>query len=659
MKKFPYYLLIVFTLTLLSCSNESIEDLTSEEVETPDPDADTDTDTDVDPDLSTSPCDFSLEGLASNSSVTIDCVMDLEGKTITLPANVNLDFDGGSIINGTLVFAGGTIDGRLLNSELTIEGSTRLKDPIFKFTPSRWHNIKQGQTTSDIALQNTANLEDLMFFTKSLGATTFEIGTFDAYFETTKVTSTTTNQNFYASIEAINVPGDFHLKMGSGTVLRQYPAEGGVENGTILAVRDVANVRISGGTLMGDRDLRTYSANDVGLEGTHLLHIHSGRNITVDGVNFENGSKGAIHIHSLGFAFNPDYNPTTGVDIINSTFKNIRRMGMAITDGRDVLVENNKFINIGQPSNASDGGEVGYAINVEAVRRRDAAGNLVEYERAFDIMIRGNEETNSRVGFVSVHVGQQVTVEDNNVGTRVVYSLTNGTKILNNRFNASSSDEEFAIFAAGGLSETVYDNEVANNTITGYGLGIATNTQDTYVHGNTISNCNMGIQITKTMNSRFVNNTIDVANNGISGVSTFADNVEFSNNNITAQGFHVKLSLINQKPEESGYRITFRGNSFLNEKQVNFYQTNGINFTENEVVGGIEIGDASNITVSANTKIEPNSSDGIRIYGSHDAITISDNNILEPTGGTRFNCINNSSSTPSAITLSNNSCNQR
>lgn len=653
MKKFPYYLLILFSLILLSCSNETIEDLTSEDVDTTNPDSD------IDPDLSTTPCDFSLEDLAANSTVTIDCVMDLGDKTIVLPANINLDFDNGSIINGKLVFKGGTIDGRLLNSELTIEGDTKLKDPIFKFIPSRWQNIKQGQTNTDVAQQNTKNLESLMFFTKSLGATTFEIGTFDAYFETTKVTSTTTNQNFYASIEAINVPGDFHLKMSSGTILRQFPAEGGVENGTILAVRDVENVRISGGTLMGDRDLRVYSPNDVGLEGTHLLHIHSGRNITVDGVNFENGSKGALNIYSLGFSFNPDYKPTTGVDIINCTFKNIRRMGMAITDGRDILIENNKFINIGQSSGNSDGGEVGYAINIEAVRRRDDADNLVEYEKAFDIIIKGNEETNSRVGFVSVHVGQQVTVEDNNIGTRVVYSLTNGTKILNNRFNASSSDEEFAIFAAGGLSETVYDNEIADNTITGYGLGIATNTQDTYVHGNNISNCGTGIQITKTMNSRFAYNTIDVANNGISAVSTFADNVEFSNNSITAQGFHVKLSLINQQTQEDSYRITFRENNFLNERQVNFFQTNGIIFTENEVVGGIEIGDASNITVNSNTKIEPNSSDGIRIFGTHQSIRISDNNILEPTGGSRFNCINNSSSTPSAITLLNNSCNQR
>ncbi|MBQ4819558.1 hypothetical protein [Aquimarina sp. MMG016] len=651
MKRIPYYLVVFLTLFFVSCSNESIEEIINEEIVDPNPEPD------PDPDQSTDPCDFDLSGLAANSTVVMDCVLDLEGKTIDLPANVNFDYQGGAIINGTLKFSGGYIAGPLLNSELGIQGDARLKETTFKFIPAKWKNIVQGQTSSAIALENTANLEELMFFTKELGATTFEIDQFDAYFETTKVTSTTTNQNFYASLEAVNIPSDFTLQMSNNTYLRQFPAVAGIENGTILAVRDVSNVKVIGGNLVGDRNERPYSANDVGLEGTHLFHVHSGRNITIDGVNFIEGSKGAIAIYSFGFSFNPDYKPTTGVDIINCTFKDIRRMGIALTDGRNILIEGNTFTNVGQSMPGSDGGEVGYAINVEAYRTRDAQGNLRENERAFDIDIRKNTETNSRVGFVSVHIGQTVTVEDNDVGTRVVFSLTNGTKILRNRFKASSSNEDFAIFAAGS-GETVYNNEVGYNEISGYGLGIAAKTKDVEVHHNTITNSDIGIQVNNTIDSQFHDNTINVSNNGISATSTYANNVAFVNNQITAGGFHAKFSLLNKNAGQENYRVTLEGNKFLNNKRVNFFNTNGVIFKNNEVNGGLEIGDAtSNIEISATNKITPSNSDGIRIYGSHTAISIANNIIAEPTGEARFQCINNDSNTPGAITLANNTCN--
>ncbi|MBQ4802008.1 right-handed parallel beta-helix repeat-containing protein [Aquimarina sp. MMG015] len=657
MKKLPYFLLIVFTISFFACSTENIEDVISEDEEVIEDEDDDQEEEEDDEIISDTLCDFDLSGLAANSTVTIDCLLDLEGQTINLPPNVTFDFDGGDIFNGTLIFSGGTIDGRLLNSKLGTEGNVNLKDPVFKFTATRWGNIVQGQTTSDIALKNTAEFENLMIRIKEMGGTTFETNVFDAFFETTKVTSTTADQNFYASVEAINVPSDFHLKMSNNTNLRQFPAAGGIENGTVIAVRDSDNVTISGGNIIGDRNDRIYSPQDVGLEGTHLLHVHSGRNVTIDGVNFVEGSKGALAIYSLGFRFNPDYVPTYGIKVINCSFTNIRRMGIALTDGSDILIEGNTFTNVGQPMSGSDGGEVGYAINIEAFRTRDDNGVLMENERAFDILITRNTEINSRVGFTAATIGQDITIDDNDIETRCIISLASGTKITNNRFNASAAAaERFAIFAAGSHSETVFDNEIANNSIVGYAIGIATDTNDINVHDNTITNGEIGIQLKDTSDSMFNNNIINVNGTGISATNTFVNNTSINENEVTAGGFHLFLTGFNNTTESNGYTISFEGNKFLNSKKITINNANGITFKNNEVTGGIELGTSANIDISSNTKIDPNDSDGIRLYGSHSDVSITNNNILEPSGAERFDCINNNSDTPNAIVLSGNTC---
>ncbi|MFD2562448.1 right-handed parallel beta-helix repeat-containing protein [Aquimarina rubra] len=661
MKKLPYCLLILLTFCYFSCSNESIEEIIAEEEEIIDEEDNNEEEEEEDTDIiSDTPCDFDLSNLTANSTVVIDCLLDLEGQTINLPANVTFDFEGGDIFNGTLVFSGGYIDGRLLNSKLETQGDVLLKDPTFKFTASRWENIVQGQTTSDIALKNTAEFERLMYSIKEMGGTTFETNVFDAYFETTKVTSTTSNQNFYASVEAINVPSNFHLKMSDNTKLRQYPAESRIENGAILAIRDADNVTVSGGYLIGDRNDRIYAADDVGLYGTHLMHIHSGRNVTIDGVNFVEGSKGALAIYSIGFRFNPDYIPTYGINVINCTFKDIRRMGIALTDGSDILIEGNTFTNVGQPMSGSDGGEVGYAINIEAYRTRDANGVLMENERAFDILITRNTEINSRVGFTAATIGQDITVEDNDIETRCILSLASGTKIINNRFNASAvAGETFAIFAAGSHSDTVFDNEISGNDISGYAIGIATDTNDINVFNNNITNGDIGLQLKDTSDSSFYNNTINVNQTGISATNTFVNNTTINDNTVTAGSFHLYLTGFNNSTETNGYTISLERNKFLNSKKVTINNANGITFRNNEVTGGIELGTSSNIDISSNTKIDPNDSDGIRLYGTHSSISITNNNILEPSGADRYNCINNNSDTPNAITLSGNTCGTR
>ncbi len=612
---------------------------------------------DVPPNTVTAPCEFDLSSVSANATITVNCVLDLNGNTINLPENVTFDFDGGDIINGKLVFSGGNIDGRLLSAQLEVEGDVQLKDPCFKFYAVRW-DIQEGPTTSEIALKNNANLENLMFWTKSLGATTFKIDKFDAYFEVTKVTSTTTNANWYPSLEAVNIPSGFHLQMTENTHLRLFPADQfNRVGGAILAVRDAEDITVTGGNLHGDRDQRVFSADDNGLEGSHLFLIHSGRNIEVDGVHFEDGSSGTFAIYSFGFSYNPNYNPTKNVTIRNCILKNSRRMAIALVDGRDILIEGNTFINAGQPSSNTDGGEVGYAINIEPERFRDENGVLKERQRVFDVMIRGNVETGSRGGFLTLTIGQDITVDDNDIGTRVVYSLVNGVKITNNRFKATGSAlDSWAIFCAGS-GETVYNNEVANNTIEDYSLGVVIGSIDSYVHHNTITNCGAGIQLSKSLKARIHENVINVTGNGIQSTNTHNDQAEIVGNEISTTGnFNIYFANMNHQEGHQEGSVTIDNNELNTAKATIFSNVHGVIFKNNTVAGGIQVANATNVGI-LNNVIRSTESDGIRLYETHSSVEVMNNTIYEPTGAERFECINNDSDNPAEITLTNNSCN--
>ncbi|WP_271784566.1 right-handed parallel beta-helix repeat-containing protein [Aquimarina algiphila] len=659
MKNLIYYLLILTITIVTSCSKESVDELTppDTEGETPiiDPIADTP------PNVITTPCDFDLSSVAANSTIVLNCVLDLKGETINLPENVNFEFEGGDIIGkGKLVFKGGTIDGRLLSSKLELEGDVQLKDPTFQFFASRWEGLVEGTTTSDIAQENTFELERLFEYTKSYGAKTFQIGKFDAFFQIHYPTREFTIVH-HKAIEAVNIPSDFNLVMSDDTNLRVFPGVAENERGALLAVRDAENITITGGNLIGDRDIRDYPPGELaGQFGSHTLLINAGRNVTVDGVRFIDGSSGSLNINSIGFSFNPDtYNPTTNVTVKNCIFENSRRMSIALTEGRDIKILNNTFTNTGNPSTNSDGGEVGYAINIEATRRRDPdTGELREFERVFDVLIKGNTETGSRGGCVSITIGQTVTVEENNFETQLVFTHTNGTRIINNTFKALSPEakDRFAIFAADG-GETAFNNIISGNTISGYDLAIATNADDTDILNNTITDCAIGLQFGKSKNSEFNDNTITTSGNAISATNSFVENVSLKRNTVNGGRFHVYFAQLNDKPEHSAFRVTLEENTFITAKAVNFTKTNGIIFRNNTVDGGLQIGDASNIEVSGNTKIKPTDSDGIRLFGDNSAVTLANNTIFEPTGASRLVCINNNSTNPGAVTDTGNTCN--
>ncbi len=646
--KFNLYYLMVLIICFSCSKDENLNVRQEEEVTNPD---------EI---VNTEPCDFTLNNVSPNTKLTINCVLDLKGETINLPTGVELVSDKGQIINGTLNFeANGKIDGELLNSSLTIEGNTTLINETFVFRPSRWKNILQGDTTYDKALSNTKNFEDLLFFISSIGGKTFSIDDFNAFFEVSTVTSTTSDQNFRPTKEAINLPSNLHLKMSDKTFLQMYPANPENGNGTLVAVRDVDNVKISGGHLIGDGLTREYVGDNIGEAGSRLFSIHASRNIEVDNVTFEYGSGGGITIFSLGFPFNPDYIPTDGVIIRNSTFRNLRRMSTSVTDGKNIKIIGNTYINTGQPQRSGDdGGNVGYAINIETFRRRDDDGNLLEFQRVNNVEVRDNVEDNSRIGFLLVLGSSDVIAENNKVETRMAFNFSSGVSFRNNTFvGTPDRDQSFAIFGAGEDSEFTFDNEIKDNSIEGkYGTGISLSTQKCKVYQNSIKNVAVGIQMSASNTIDIYENNIKASNNGIFSNSTTINSINIFNNTIESDSFHMKFTQVNQTPESANFKIDVKENNFVNQaSSVSVSNTKGFNFNENQLFGGLSLKNVVNTTITANN-ITPENSNGVLLQGDITNLTVTENKITKPTV-TRFECINDESTSLSNTTISNNSCN--
>lgn len=617
---------------LTSCSQEDllsnvIAENAAEEEPDPEPDA-----TPVDDlKINTTPCDYTLAGIAAGTTLAIECQLDLDGKTVSLPTGVTLEYKGGEIINGTLNFtAGGKIDGNLLNQNLTVEGNVSLISETFQFHPSRWA-IVQGVTTTQIAQKNNNNLEDLMFYTKSIGATTFIIDKFDAYFEVSKVTSTTTNANFYPTKESINVPGDFNLLMSDNTILRVFPNSN--QYYALLAVREVSNVTIKGGTLIGDRDEHTFPDGGRHEKG-HLLHLHAAVNSTVDGVTMKYANGDGMKIDGVNFTFQENYKPTHGILVQNCVFDANRRNNLSITDGFDITIDNNTFLNAGIDTGRSEGITPKFAIDVEATREKDSNGDYIYYEKSYNITISNNTERGSAIGGFTVHIGEDVTIDNNDVETNISWGFASGVKIINNLVQAKSSEENYAIL--GGRSNNYdgsFNNEISGNKIIGFGTGIVLHNRENKVFNNEIENCGIGVYMRNVYDSEIYSNSIYSNDNlklensrGISAFRVNVNNVEIYDNTINVKNDPIRFMEVNEAEVATDYLFNVYDNVLNSSVLSTISKSSGINFYKNNFNIGTIIYTSSNLDFK-NNSISTENTHGFELRDNSSNIMFTDNTI--------------------------------
>ena len=371
------------------------------------------------------------------------------------------------------------------------------------------------------------------------------------------------------------------------------------------------------------------------------------------------GSVGGLNINSLGHTFNPDYIPTDGVVVKNCIFDKIRRIACAITDGKNIIIENNEFYDAGQPTNNSDGGVVKWALNIEPVRKR-VNGELREYQKVHDVIVRNNKERGSANGGFLVFAGEHITFENNDMESQITFSLGSNIKVLNNTFNASEKTKSKPAIGGSALSAVVFDNLISGNTINGYTIGINANYKDAEVSNNTINDCKTAFQFKESFNVNFHDNiitsTVDKSV-GFRAHLASLNNVNIYNNEISVTGTCIGFAFVNQGVDQENNKFNVYGNVSLNSGSLaGFNGANGVTFKDNIINGSLWITDTKNGEIIGNQINTPNNH-GLLIRDENVKLNVQNNIIKFPTSG-NLECIKiDSTNDLNELTLTNNSCN--
>ena len=636
MKNLFIYLLFSTILIYFSCSKEETKNTAEPENTSPSPIT------------STTPCLYEDLEVKANTIVSIDCLVNLEGKTIEIPENVTLEFDGGDIFNGTLNFTSrGKIAGKLLNSDLTLTGNISLIEETFEFITSRW-DIVEGLVSDEIATNNRDHLETLFLKIKNLETSTFVIDKLDAYFKIDGALIDGT-----PSKHGINIPSDFNLKMSSNTHLRMQPH--GHFRASLLSIYNESNITISGGFLHGDREEHDYNSGYVDSDGatgpTHewvdTMRIKGGQDIIIDGVTFMEPAGDCIQIAGIYHFFQPEHIKSTNITIKNCEFYRARRTNIVITSGDYIYIENNKIEDGGINMNNSLGTAPSSNLNIEPVRGSDAEGNTIEYQRVNNVYIKNNtqivndkEENPSAGSFQISHADGPIIIEDNIMtNTGVGFFTANGVEIKNNTITNGGISAGAAENI--GREDIVYGNIISGNTVVTENIAINVVGNGSIITGNNFEGAT-GVSFGSgakestqgASNIVFNDNKIKATNRGISTMNTM-QNVLIENNEIhmlSSATFAVVLT--NEWDDNSNEAdFIFTGNTITGEKTgndrgapPNLINSNSITI-DNNTFGELQFSGGENMNITNNVLEAEIGHNGILINGEI-TNTIFDTNVI-------------------------------
>ncbi|AOW20091.1 right-handed parallel beta-helix repeat-containing protein [Urechidicola croceus] len=489
---------LLLTFSVISCTEDQeliTNNTTEEEVVV------------VDETRDNAPCNFDFSTAQANETITIGCNHDLNGQTINLPTNVTIEYNGGSITNGTLVFDNGLIDGKLLNINLEVGGSTRLIDTEFHFEKSKW-NITEGQVSDEVALTNRLNVNTAITQFKALRGYTFVIDNIDFFVNVTASAFGNTSVR-----ESIILQSNMEFKMGPNCDIRVQP--NGQPAGVILGARFQENLHISGsGRLWGDRFEHTYTTgvtykmHDSGF-GITFIGV---RNSSIDGITMSQFTGDGFFIHSWGrrnadgsVPAGEEENFSSNITVKNCTFAENRRNNLSFVDCVGFVIENNIFEKAaltplsGEIQGTyldvynSDGVIPGNGIDFEAWRQYDENG---AYHTQFinDGIVRNNIFRANKRGDLNLFTCSGIEVYgnefENGVSNRASFDISIHDNIFvanpNSPSGSGISIKSF-IREGTGLDENT-GHKVYNNTISGpYDVGIVAGGTDGEFYNNTIT----------------------------------------------------------------------------------------------------------------------------------------------------------------------------
>ena len=589
------------------------------EVIDPDPEEGSDDPYNVITDAVDIPCDYNFASTQVNASLNISCDYDLQGQRINLPEGVKLNFDGGKITNGSLVFASkGVIDGQLLNIDLQVEGGLAIEHPHFIFEPSRW-DIVQGKTSDDKAFQNKENLNSAIALTHDLGMEVFEIDKLDAYFFGKRLTS---HPPYSYADNSIKVPSNTHFLMSDNTFIRVQPTNNPFSR--LLMTFKAQNVIIEGGNLVGDRYLHDYSnvTDETGVSrATHgygsLVGIAGSQNVTVDNVNIYEGEGDGVlvqisAIRNRDGSIKSGEMESSGVVIKNSLIDKCRRNNVSVIDANGLIIENNVISNAGgedESGEAYAGTAPEVGIDLEAYRERKDDGSLYQYERVTNVTIRNNKFVGNDVADVIVYTASFVEISGNTFDNRLGINAGNDVEILNNNFKAGAritnqTAISFDDYFVNDTERLTYNIEVTGNTISGYDTSMRIGSKNVTVSGNKLYDFITGINISDTENGQLSNNVMQsdrsVSYGYFSRGNAVAKDVTIKGDNISVQHRPIYLNDLNNRLSGSTDKLTFDNCTFISDRELYIYNSKNITIQNSEMSVEVEHVESENIILTNN-----------------------------------------------------------
>lgn len=521
-------------------------------------------------------CDSqNLASSRANCTWVVDTDRNLNGESISLPAGVTVEFAGGSIRNGTLVFRGGKIDGRLLNSRLVIRGNARLIDPLFKFVASKW-SITQGVVSDAVATVNRENIRKAINTVKALGGDTFEIDNIDAFLNV----STAPGGGRHDIDASIFIPSNFHFKMGGNCNLRVQPTF--TERSLLISSVSTENIKISGGKLWGDRYTHDYTTIASSHDWGHLIMLRGVHNSVIDGVEIHEGVGDGIQIGGISHRFNdgtlkPGGRESKNVTVRNCLINDHRRNNISIVDGTDIYIEYNTIKNAGSGDDrkgvSSNGTSPRAGIDIEAFKNNAPDNNSVyDFEKTEDIHIRNNIFEDNYAVDVALYNGEKTYVYENTFRSlraiSAAFSFNN--KIYNNNFQrpaglmpgSQAINFEPRYWANG--NHRIKDFEVYDNSFSGYQFAIVAGGQGHTFTNNKMINNQRGAVLITSEDLVFDNNIISSNVSRSFGYYTFNTGIPIKRCLVKNGVVNVQnkgLQLVNVNNDESG-EITVDGVDF-------------------------------------------------------------------------------------------------
>ena len=231
----------------------------------------------------------------ANTIYHIQYDYDLNGQTITLPAGCVLEFDGGSVKDGTITGNGSFIkdtDEKMFGNGVKIAGTW--KNSVIR---SSWFETNDD-TLNNILAMNDDRVTDI-YITEDLTV-------------------------FPADFDGLNVASNTKLFL-SATITKSTSVG---ETYSVFGVKNAENVSIFGGLILGTRESAHTTEYGMG------IHIYNSKNVRVS-TTIKNTTGDGIYVAA-----------SENILIENSVFDGVGRNGITLISGKNFIVKNCKFDNI-------------------------------------------------------------------------------------------------------------------------------------------------------------------------------------------------------------------------------------------------------------------------------------------------------------------------